>query len=194
FEKCRAAVPPGPGAARSAGGYVRAAKLSFPLGWIIPAQAEALGRLAGCQGAAVRIENHHSVAVYAQHAEDMLGSLAAEPSLSGLAPGPDILSCPGTTWCGHAIIRTHAVEHALRKGLPADFKNAIRISGCPNGCGHAGVGQIGLVGRVRKAGDKNAEGVQVLSGGGMGKSRELAIEQAPFITGEDIASYINNFF
>ncbi len=43
----------------------------------------------------------------------------------------------------------------LRKNLPSGFGKAIRISGCPNGCAHSGVAQIGLIGRMRKDGQGN---------------------------------------
>ncbi len=56
----------------------------------------------------------------------------------------------------------------------------------PNGCAHSGVAEIGLIGRVRKdAGGNRIEGVQVLAGGGMGRTPELAHELEPFVpTGE----------
>jgi sulfite reductase (ferredoxin) len=95
------------------------------------------------------------------------------------------------TWCKHGLINTHAVELLLRERLPGDFDSAIRISGCSNGCCHSGVAEIGLIGRVRKDADGNRiEGVQVLAGGGMGRTPELAHEMDTFVPSGEVPDRI----
>jgi sulfite reductase beta subunit-like hemoprotein len=82
----------------------------------------------------------------------------------------------------------------LRDRLPEDFGSAIRISGCSNGCAHSAVGEIGLVGRVRKdAGGNRIEGVQVLAGGGMGRTPELADELEPFVPASEVYDRVMEF-
>ena len=85
------------------------------------------------------------------------------------------MSCPGTTYCGHALVNTHALEKALRVQVPDTKNSTIRISGCPNRCAQSGVADIGLTGKIRKDDDGNrVEGFIVVTGGGMGKTPALA--------------------
>jgi sulfite reductase (ferredoxin) len=97
------------------------------------------------------------------------------------------VSCPGTTYCARALVNTHAVEKAIRAQAPDGKKSAIRISGCPNMCAQSAVADIGLIGRVKtdQAGHR-VEGFSVVTGGGMGKTPELAKQYCSFITAEEV--------
>ncbi len=191
FVRQRAGFAAGPSTAPAAKGWQRGALLTFPCGLIDSDQARAIGQ----SGFTARIQNHHRVALYARDQAQVAAALAANPVLGNLASGLDIAACPGTTWCRHGFINTHAVERLLRQQLPENFDKAIRISGCPNGCAHSGVAQIGLIGRVRKDAQGNRiEGVQVLAGGGMGKTPELAHEKSPFEAVQDIPDFFKMNF
>ncbi len=187
FSGQRETTASGPATASPATGLHRVALLAFPCGLVTAAQARAIAR----SGLTARIQNHHRVALYAREPADVLSELEADPVLGSLMGGHNIVSCPGTTWCSHALINTHAVEQLLRDRLPEGFSSAIRISGCPNGCSHSAVGEIGLVGRVRKDGrGSRIEGMQVLSGGGMGLTHGLAHEIEPFVPADEVPDRI----
>ncbi len=187
FVQLRSGTEPGPATAPAATGLHRGALLAFPCGLVTAAQARAIGR----SGFTARIQNHHRVALYSRDPNDVRSALEADCVLGNLAGGHNIASCPGTTWCKHALINTHGLERLLRERLPDDSGSAIRISGCSNGCAHSGVAEIGLVGRVRKDADGNRiEGVQMLAGGGMGRTPELARELEPFVPADEVADRI----
>ena len=187
FIRLRSGTAAGPSTAPPARGLHRGALLAFPCGLVTAVQARAIAE----SGFISRIQNHHRVELYASDPDGVAAALAEHPVLGSLAGGLDIASCPGTTWCRHGLINTHAVELLLRQQLPQDFDKAIRISGCPNGCAHSGVAQIGLIGRVRKDEQGNRiEGVQVLAGGGMGKTPELAHEKFLFVSVQDIPDFL----
>jgi sulfite reductase (ferredoxin) len=187
FVQLRSGTAAGPATAPAATGLHRGALLAFPCGLVTAAQARAI---AG-SGFTARIQNHHRVALYARDPNDVRRALEADSALGSLAGGHNIASCPGTTWCAHGLINTHAVERLLREKLPQEFDSAIRISGCPNGCAHSGVGEIGLIGRVRKDEQGNRiEGVQMLAGGGMGRTPELARELEAFVPAGEAAERI----
>ena len=187
FVRLHGGTAAGPAMAPAAIGQHRGALLAFPCGLVTAVQARAIAE----SGFISRIQNHHRVELYASDPDGVAAALAEHPVLGSLAGGLDIASCPGTTWCRHGLINTHAVELLLRQQLPQDFDKAIRISGCPNGCAHSGVAQIGLIGRVRKDEQGNRiEGVQVLAGGGMGKTPELAHEKFLFVSVQDIPDFL----
>ena len=178
FKQCWPIAPRGPAVAPHAKPAFRlAARLTFPCGLITAEQARVIGRT----GLTSRIENHHRVALYG--ADESAGDrVAADPVLGSFTAGHDIVSCPGSRWCKHGIISTHDLELRLRRELPPDFAEPVRISGCPNGCAHSAVAGIGLIGKLRSdAGGERTEGVRVLVGGGMGTTPALAREVEAFV-------------
>ena len=187
FERCRGTASAGPALAVPEKMYRRIALLSFPCGLLVPSHARAIAQ----SGFIARIQNHHRIALYSSDPRETGEFIQKHPVLGRFASGLDIVSCPGTTWCKHALINTHAVELALRKNLPPDFAQAIRISGCPNGCAHSGIARIGLIGRKRKDGQgRSMEGVQVLTNGGMGLTPELAHALEPFVPVHEVTDRI----
>jgi sulfite reductase beta subunit-like hemoprotein len=109
-----------------------------------------------------------------------------------MVTGPDIVACPGTTYCTRAIVNTHAVEKAVRAQISGCTHTAIRISGCPNMCAQSAVADIGLIGRIKKDADGNkVEGFSVVTGGGMGKTPALATQYHSFISSAEAPLFIN---
>jgi sulfite reductase (ferredoxin) len=187
FLQLRGGTAAGPATVPPAAGLRRGALLAFPCGLVTAVQARSIAE----SGFPSRIQNHHRVALYARDPDDVRRALQADPVLGPLAGGPNIASCPGATWCKHGLINTHGIERLLRERLPEDFDSAIRISGCSNGCCHSAVAEIGLTGRVRKDANGNRiEGVQVLAGGGMGRTPELAFELESFVPADEVADRI----
>ena len=114
--------------------------------------------------------------------EDSLKSLYAELSALNLAdPGfdstADIIACAGTDTCNLGISNSTRVALELEKVIENEYPELlhnddikIKISGCPNSCGHHGIAGIGFHGSSlrHKVSKKTLPAVQVLLGGGLG--------------------------
>ncbi|MGL1885406.1 MAG: nitrite reductase [Reichenbachiella sp.] len=123
--------------------------------------------------------------------EDSLKSLFTELEELNLAnPGfdstADIIACAGTDTCNLGISNSTRValelEHMIEKEYPELLKNSdikIKISGCPNSCGHHGIASIGFHGSSlrNKVNKKILPAVQVLLGGGIGINGEGSIAE-----------------
>ena len=82
----------------------------------------------------------------------------------------DVTGCPGATTCNLGITRSLTLADELSRALddytdPEIQKLRIKISGCPNSCGHHHLADIGFYGNVRKIGDQQAPYYQMLLGG-----------------------------
>jgi len=82
----------------------------------------------------------------------------------------DVTGCPGATTCNLGITRSLTLADVLSRELdgytdPEIQKLRIKISGCPNSCGHHHIADIGFYGNVRKVGDQQAPYYQLLLGG-----------------------------
>jgi len=190
---CMSEVKPGPPVPHGASNLKPAAEINIPCALLTPDQAEALGEILIKTRASARIQNHHRIEIFSSDCAAVCTALHENPVLKQLHGGPDIVSCPGTTYCSQAIVNTHAAEIALRADLPTDFTTPIRISGCPNGCSHATIAPIGLSGRVQKdAGGKPREGFQILTGGRLGLQPGCARIHSSFVPTTEIAAFIQN--
>jgi ferredoxin-nitrite reductase len=101
-----------------------------------------------------------------------------------------LVSCTGNQFCNFALIETKNRALALIKELDAELycPNPVRIhwTGCPNSCGQPQVADIGLMGtKVRKEG-KTLEGVDIYTGGKVGKHAELGTCTTKGIACEDL--------
>jgi sulfite reductase beta subunit-like hemoprotein len=82
----------------------------------------------------------------------------------------DVTGCPGATTCNLGITRSLTLAEVLSRELagendPEVQKLRIKISGCPNSCGHHHIADIGFYGNARKIGDQQAPYYQLLLGG-----------------------------
>jgi sulfite reductase beta subunit-like hemoprotein len=82
----------------------------------------------------------------------------------------DVTGCPGATTCNLGITRSLTLAEVLSRELaserdPEVQKLRIKISGCPNSCGHHHIADIGFYGNARKVGDQQAPYYQLLLGG-----------------------------
>lgn len=109
------------------------------------------------------------------------------PGVHGLG---DVVSCPGADTCIQAVTYSHRLALELTRqlaqrpdpfttfragsstgsgqalGLAEELKGVtIKISGCPNSCGHHHIATIGLCGAARKVGDRQVPHYQLLLGG-----------------------------
>jgi sulfite reductase beta subunit-like hemoprotein len=85
----------------------------------------------------------------------------------------DVTRCPGADSCLSAITRPRGlaqeIERMCNNGLSqwADAPLSIKISGCPNSCGHHHIADIGFFGMAIKAGERHVPCYQILVGGGL---------------------------
>jgi len=127
--------------------------LTFANGDITPEMADALGQLADDDDFRVGIDTHHRVIVFARSGQNLDAKLSEFPSLGEAAKLlVSVVACPGKRWCVHGLVHTNEVADHIRQEclgiLPAGA--TVCISGCPNGCAHPAVADIGLTGRVTK--------------------------------------------
>jgi sulfite reductase beta subunit-like hemoprotein len=95
---------------------------------------------------------------------------AFELATPGARTISDVTGCPGATTCNLGITRSLTLAEELSKELigetdPEIQKLRIKISGCPNSCGHHHIADFGFYGNVRKIGDQQAPYYQMMLGG-----------------------------
>jgi len=107
--------------------------------------------------------------------DEVLDEFFEELVTIGLTPLPSVFeartqSCTGLQFCKFAITETkdftsELIEH-LENKFP-DFKEPISmaVSGCPHGCSHPHVVDIGFVGTKVKVGDEKVDGYDIYLGG-----------------------------
>ena len=110
------------------------------------------------------------------------GRLSVEP---GHIVGHTV-SCTGAQFCGLALVETKAPAERIARELDArlsiDKPLRIHWTGCPNSCGQAQVGDIGLMGAPAKKWNEEAgkmkavPGVNIFVGGQIGEHAHLAEE------------------
>ncbi|MEO0948638.1 MAG: ferredoxin--nitrite reductase [Cyanobacteria bacterium J06641_5] len=115
-------------------------------------------------------------------ARENLDAFLTEPLLEQFKLAPStlsrsVVSCTGNRYCNFAMVETkgRAVEIAAQLDKELDIPQRVRMhwTGCPNSCGQPQAGDIGLMGtKVRKDG-KSLEGVNIYTGGKVGKDAHL---------------------
>lgn len=93
-----------------------------------------------------------------------------EPSAHQLA---DVMSCPGSDTCALGITSSKGLASVLRDSIvergdddPLVERMRIKISGCPNSCGHHHMADIGFHGAAMHADGRLVPSFNVLVGGG----------------------------
>jgi sulfite reductase beta subunit-like hemoprotein len=151
--------------------------LRLPLGDITAGQLRALSQLASAYGdGTVRLtvdQNLFLRWVRQERVSELFPRLAA----AGLAiPGArtiaDVTSCPGAESCKLAVTQSRGLGRVLgdtlaaRPDLVAAASDAaIKISGCPNGCGQHHIATLGFQGSVRKVDGRAVPQYFVMVGG-----------------------------
>jgi sulfite reductase (NADPH) hemoprotein beta-component len=150
---------------------------TIPLGDLMGSQLRILGKLAESFGdGTVRITPDQDLLFRWVRATDV-PSLFVRLSAAGLGlPGAstisDVTSCPGSESCRLAVTQSRGLGKLLgdllseREDLAAlapDLK--LKISGCPNGCGHHHIAGIGFQGSARKVDGKTLPQYFVMVGG-----------------------------
>jgi sulfite reductase beta subunit-like hemoprotein len=173
----------------TAGGCIVSRLLTFPDGDVTPAAAEALALLAADDAVRVRVAAYHRVVVFGPNEPALASRLAALPALAEAArPQPAIVACPGSRWCARALVDTRAVAARLREALATSLPPdaVVAVSGCPNGCAHSAVADVGLTGRLVGASDGGRmEAFDMVAGGGMGRDARLGAPAATKVPWND---------
>jgi sulfite reductase (NADPH) hemoprotein beta-component len=154
-------------------GYA-AVRVTLPLGDVTAAQLRLLADLADGYGdGAVRTLAEQDVLLRWVRATDVrrLHSALAAAGLGEAHGVANVTSCPGAEACRLAVTQSRGVALALHDRLAGDGALAqglsIKVSGCPNGCGHHHIGGIGLQGSVRRLGRRVVPQYFVFVGGGV---------------------------
>jgi ferredoxin-nitrite reductase len=134
-------------------------------------------------------------------ANDNLETFLEEPLLQtfAIAPSPltrSVISCTGAQYCNFAIIETkqRALKMAQELDAELEIPNRVRLhwTGCPNSCGQAQAGDIGLMGtKVRKDG-QTVEGVNLYMGGKVGHGAKLGELREKSIACDDLKEVLKN--
>lgn len=126
--------------------------------------------------------------------EDRVEQCIQEPFFQKfrIDPGPlerNLVSCTGSQFCGLALYETknRAMKVIERLEMELDIPKGVRIhfTGCPNSCGQAQVGDIGLMGAPARLDGKAVEGVKIFLGGKIGENPKLAKEFAKGIPAQE---------
>ncbi len=156
--------------------------LHVPVGRLLAEAMFELARLADVYGnGEIRLTVEQNL-IIPHIANDKLEAFLAEPLLQKFRIDPlpltrSLVSCTGSRFCKFALVETkqRALKIAQELDRELDIPNRVRIhwTGCPNSCGQPQVADIGLMGtKVRKNG-KTLEGVDLYTGGKVGKDAQL---------------------
>lgn len=157
--------------------------LHVPAGRLTAEDMFEVARLAetyGCGEIRATVEENFIIPyVKTEHVEPLL----QEPLLEKFSVNPtplvrSFVSCTGNRYCNFALIETKEQGLALARELDAelDIPQRVRMhwTGCPNSCGQAQVGDIGMMGSKTKVDGEIVEAVNIFTGGTVGKHASLA--------------------
>ncbi|MFZ5877086.1 MAG: FAD-dependent oxidoreductase [Nitrospirota bacterium] len=156
--------------------------LAVPIGRLTGEQLDDLARLAEDYGSGeIRITPEQNV-VLVNVPDRRLGALLAdEPLLKDVPYNPSeimrgLVACPGTDYCGLALIETKsralAIARSLERKVSVNKPVSIHWSGCPSGCGNHLMADIGLLGKRAKINGQIVDAVDIFVGGRSGPRTE----------------------
>jgi len=177
-------------------GFTSHRSLVFSNGDVHSDAAEALADLADRQDLRVRIANQHRVLLFGPDEKTLAQAIDSQESLRQAArPQATIVACSGKRWCSRALAYTDQLADRIRqrlgRQLPPDL--TLCISGCPNGCAHSAVGEIGLSGAIATKDGLKREVWDIRLGGGMGQNNKLAEIAARKLTAEQVIEEISRY-
>jgi len=166
------------------------AYVALPIGDLTVEQFHALADMARkYAGGKVRTAVNQNIVLRWVHDED-LPSLHAELVEAGLAEDgaltiTDVMTCPGADTCALGVTSSKGLGRALRDDLfarnghlkddPLVEQIRIKISGCPNSCGHHHIADIGFYGNAVRSGERMVPAFSMLiAGKGDGPDARIA--------------------
>lgn len=155
-----------------------------PLGNLRPAELERLAAFADSFSAekTLRLTAGQQICIrsVAPQEMDRLVKEVSRLNPDFLAPTPlhSWTVCTGASICRPGICDSREAARQCARalqtsGLPEDVLNGVqvRVSGCPNSCGHHPVGEIGLCGLSRRVDEKKVFAYRISLGGRIGADR-----------------------
>jgi sulfite reductase beta subunit-like hemoprotein len=156
------------------------AYVTLPIGDLTVEQFHTLADLARrYAGGKIRTTANQNMVLRWVHNED-LPSLHAELIEAGLAEDgaltlTDVMTCPGADTCSLGVTSSKGLGRAIRDELfarnghlkddPLVEQIRIKISGCPNSCGHHHVADIGFYGNAVRSGERHVPAFSLLIAG-----------------------------
>ena len=101
----------------------------------------------------VHVGNHHRVMVFGRDEASLREKVGSLMPVRGTArPGATFVACPGRRWCSRALTDTNDLADLLRDELAGQLppETTVCVSGCPNGCAHSAVADVGLTGALTR--------------------------------------------
>jgi sulfite reductase (ferredoxin) len=162
----------------------------LPIGDLSAGQFHTIAELARkYAGGKLRTAVNQNLVLRWVHDED-LASLHTELVEAGLAEDgvltlTDVMTCPGADTCSLGVTSSKGLGTAIRDKLfetNGHFKNdplieqiRIKISGCPNSCGHHHIADIGFYGNAVRSGERMVPAFSMLiAGKGEGPDARIA--------------------
>ena len=175
--------------------------LHVPMGRLDAEKMFELARLAEVYGnGEIRLTvEQNAIIPYIEN--ENIETFLSEPLLEQFSIDPStltrsVISCTGARYCNFAIIETkqRALKLARELDRELDIPDRVRLhwTGCPNSCGQAQAGDIGMMGtKVRKDG-KAVEGVKIFTGGQVGKDAKLGTLFDKGVACDDLKPVLRN--
>ena len=162
----------------------------IPVGRLQAADLDALAAVADAHGdGTLRFTVDENV-VFPNIPNDGVAAMLADPlferfpvpAAGGFSLTTSLVSCTGAQFCGLALAETKLPLLDITRSLDAQLRLTrpvrIHVTGCPNSCGQAQAGDIGLIGAPAKKevdGKKVAvQGFNIITGGTVGEHAQLA--------------------
>ena len=152
----------------------------LPIGDMTPQQFHALAGLSRkYAGGKARTAVNQNIVLRWVHGEDLPG-VHADLIEAGLAEDgvltiSDVMTCPGADTCSLGVTSSKGLGRAIRdeifaknghlKSDPLVEQIRIKISGCPNSCGHHHVADIGFYGNAVRSGERMVPSFSMLVAG-----------------------------
>jgi sulfite reductase beta subunit-like hemoprotein len=161
-----------------------------PIGDLTVAQFHALAEMSRTYaGGRLRTAVNQNMVLRWVHDED-LPALHADLVRAGLAEDgvltlTDVMTCPGADTCSLGVTSSKGLGTAIRDELiaknghlksdPLVEQIRIKISGCPNSCGHHHIADIGFYGNAVRSGERHVPAFSMLiAGKGDGPDARIA--------------------
>lgn len=130
-----------------------------------------------------------------------IDAFLTEPILERYSTNPaplsrSLISCTGARYCNFALIETkqRGIKLAAELDNELNIPERVRIhwTGCPNSCGQVQAADIGLMGTKAKKDGKVVEGVNLFTGGKVGKDAHLGSLKEKSIPCDDLKSVLRD--
>lgn len=111
---------------------------------------------------------------------------------------PKVVACAGAATCKLGLCLSRGLAGAIAEKLATDATEAsrttIRISGCPNSCGHHCIGDLGFQGRAKRVGGRLVPCYDVLAAAQTAEGAVCLAETVGTLPAKIIPDFVAEFF